>query len=456
MTMMIEGGAMKPAQPKGLLGRLFPGKKQEEEDWRRPIVVGIIGILVFLGGFLLWSIYAPLDSAVLSKGIVTVDKNRKTIQHFSGGIINEILVEEGSRVHKGQVLLRLDMTQTDSSLQMARTQYNSLLAQEARLIAERDNLDKIKFPQELLAQKDDEKIWEVMEGERKLFESRKKTGAGRVEILEQKIEQIKEEISALGAQKKSDQRQLELINQEVGSIKILVDKGLERQSRLLALQRHEALIQGSLGQNKAFRARAEQSIQETKLQIISMKDQAATQVANELNKVQANLAGLSERVRSAQDIYEKNEIRSPASGVVVGLNVHTVGGVIRGSEPLMDIVPDDEKLIVETRVKPVDIDLVHPGQKASLRFTAYNFKTTPLIEGKVVHVSADALPMPNGQGNYYLAKIEASPESLAEFKNIELYPGMPVDAMIVTGERTALEAILGPMWQIFDRAFREE
>ena len=454
MKMMLENKKLDEGAKKKKF--LSFGADHAEEDWRKPIWVGIIGIIVFLGGFTLWAATAPLNSAVLAKGLITVESHRKTVQHLTGGIVNEILVEEGDRVHKGQVLLRLDITQSDAGLQMVRTQYNSMLAKEARLIAERDEMKKIVFPDELLAQKDKEKVKEALDGEIKLFQSRQKTEFGRVELLEQKIKQIKKEIAALDAQKKSETRQLELINKEVSSIQVLVDKGLERQSRLLALQRHAALIEGSLGQNSAYRARAEQSIQEAKLQIISMKDQMRTSVVRELNRVQSELASLAERVRSAQDIYEKNEIRSPVSGVVVGLKTHTVGGVIRGGMPLMDIVPENEKLIIEAKVKPTDIDLVHPGQNASLRFTAYNFKTTPLIDGEVTHVSADALTDPMTGALYYAAKVEVNQKSLQEFQNIEMYPGMPVDAMIVTGERTALEAILGPMWEILDGAFREE
>ena len=438
------------------LKKLSPSDDNDQDlNWKRPIFHGFIVVFIFVVGLGTWAGIAPLNSAVIAQGTVVVEKKRQTIQHLTGGLLEEILVEEGSVVKKGQVLLRLNTLQSDASLQMVLSQYYSMLSQEARLIAERDNSKKVKFSLDLLKHKNNPKIIEVMTAELSLFKAHRKTDVDKLALMNQRIAQIHKEIQALKIRIKSEKEQLSLINEETMGVQVLVDEGLERKSRLLALKRQKANIKGSIGQNKAMVAKAKQNIGESRLQIILIKDEKKKTIVDELKKVQDQLSAIREKLRSAKDIVQRSEIKAPITGTVVSLKVNTIGGVIQGGAPLMEIVPEGEKLVIEAKVRPIDIDVVHIGEIASVRLTAFNRRTTPLLNGMLTKISADAITDPRF-GLYYIGVVEIDSEELTQYKDISLYPGMPAEVMIVTRQRTALEAMLGPLWVVFERAFREE
>ncbi|MHA1539804.1 MAG: HlyD family type I secretion periplasmic adaptor subunit [Alphaproteobacteria bacterium] len=432
-----------------------PEDGDEDVNWQKPVFYGFIVVFIFVFGFGVWAGFAPLNSAIIAPGTVIVEKKRQVIQHLTGGLLEEILVEEGSFVKQGQVLLRLNTLQSDASLQTVLSQYYSALAQESRLIAERDGHEKLTFPLDLLKHKDNPKIIEVMASELNAFNGHRKTGLDKMSLMDQRILQIRKEIQALKIRIKSEKEQLRLINEETKGVQVLVDEGLERKSRLLALQRQKANIEGSIGQNKAMVAKAEQSIGEARLQILLIKDEKRKVIVDELKQIQDQLSALREKLRSATDIVQRSEIRASITGTVVSLKVNTIGGVVQGGAPLMEIVPEDEKLVIEAKIKPIDIDVVHVGEMASVRLTAFNRRTTPLLDGMLTKVSADVITDPRF-GLYYIGVVEIDGEELREYKDLSLLPGMPADVMIVTRERTALEAVLGPLWIVFERAFRED
>ena len=461
MTLMLTDSSHSDKRHNGgtMWSRVFWGKRGRD-DWRRPVLYGYLIIFAFFGLFLGWAKFAPLNSAAIAKGSLVVDSQRKTIQHQEGGTIREILVTEGMKVQKGQTLIVMDRIQADANLQSLESQYFSMVAMQARLIAERDGIkeaSQIQFPEDLLAKREDPQIADIIQGEINLFNSHSQVGGGKSDILEQRILEIKKEISALESQKSASEIQLKLIQQEMSSVKELVDQGLERQSRLLGLQRNEASIRGDIGRTAAYMAKSEQTINETRMQMLSNKDTGKSDTTDQLQKLQTNLALVEEKLKAARDVSARVEIKAPNDGVVVGLKFHTVGGVVRSGEPIMDIVPSDDKIVVQAQVKPTDIQSVHVGEKATVRLMGYNMKTTPMLNGIVTNVSADIMASPDPRTEpYYSARIEIDPASFEGFHDLALYPGMPVDTMIVVGERTALQAILGPFGQIFDRAFREE
>ncbi len=423
---------------------------------RRLIMASIFAIVLFFGGLGTWAALAPLDSAAIAPGIVIVQSNRKTVQHLEGGIVAEILVKEGDHVEAGQVLVRLDDTRARAILGLLQNKYNAALALEARYLAERDGLDEIEFPDALLAYAGESDVVEVLVGQVNIFEARRDTLAGAIAILKQRIVEFGEEIVGLGAQVEADQQQIELIAEELEGVRLLVNKGLARKPRLLALQRRAAELGGDRGEHLAFIARAKQNMAETDLQILDLQNRRTSEVVNGLREVQTQLSDLEERLGFAQDVFERTEIRASRAGVVVDLQIHTVGGVIAGGEVLLDIVPQDDKLSIEVKIEPDDIDVVHVGLDAQLRLTAYNRRMTPTIDGKVIYVSADRLTDPQTGLGYYKALIEVDANSLDSIDGVVLYPGMTAQVMIVTGRQTVLEYILSPIMDSFSVALREQ
>jgi len=423
---------------------------------RRLIMASIFAIVLFFGGLGTWAALAPLDSAAIAPGIVIVQSNRKTVQHLEGGIVAEILVKEGDHVEAGQVLVRLDDTRVRAILGLLQNKYNAALALEARYLAERDGLDEIEFPDALLDYAGESDVVEMLVGQVNIFEARRDTLAGAIAIFKQRIVEFGEEIVGLGAQVEADQQQIELIAEELEGVRLLVNKGLARKPRLLALQRRAAELGGDRGEHLAFIARAKQNMAETDLQILDLQNRRTNQVVNGLREVQTQLSDLDERLLSARDVFERTEIRASRAGVVVDLQIHTVGGVIAGGEVLLDIVPQDDKLSIEVKIDPDDIDIVHVGLDAQLRLTAYNRRMTPTIDGKVIYVSADRLTDPQTGLGYYKALIEVDANSLDSIDGVVLYPGMTAQVMIVTGQQTVMEYILSPLMDSFSVALREQ
>jgi epimerase transport system membrane fusion protein len=420
------------------------------------IVVGFIIIALFFGGIVGWAAFAPLGSAAIAPGVVIVDSKRKTIKHLEGGIVGEIMVRDGDVVTEGQVIVRLDDTQARASLELLRGRYRAASALLARLRAERDGMEAIIFPDALLERQEDPATREAMEGQTSIFNARREAIAGQVAILVQRVKQFEEEIVGLEGEISSQNTQLGLIGEEIHGVKTLVDKGLAQKPRLLALQREQAEIRGRRSQNQAAIARANQSIGEAELRMSELRTGMINEVVQELRDVETELYDMTERMRSAEDIMRRTDITAPIAGAIVGLQVNTLGGVISPGEPLMDIVPSGDMLIVEVHVDPGDIDVVHVGLEAQVRITAFRQRNLKPLDGVVTKVSADAITDERSGVSYYLAQIELVGDLAAALGGAVLHPGMPAETMIATGERTALDYFTKPFLLSFDRALRED
>jgi len=425
-------------------------------DPGRIILAGALSLMVFTGVVGVWSTTAPLDSAAVAPGNVVVESRRKTVQHLEGGIVRGILVAEGARVEPGMPLVVLDQTQARSALDTMRSQQDELLAREARLLAERAGADAVEFPPSLTDRADDPRIADLIDGQRRLFAARWESLRGQVDILVQRTGQLDAEAEGLRAQVASTESQLALIAEEMQDARSLVSKGLERKSRLLSLERETANLGGRRGEYLASIARSEQRRGETTLQILDLRNKRVEDLAKELREVQGKLRELEERRHAAEDILDRTVVRAPVAGTVMNVQVHTSGGVIGAGKPILDIVPDDDSLLIEAKLRATDIDSVHTGLPARIRLTAFKQRTTPVLSGRVTYVSGDALTDQRTGTTTYSAHVVVDRGELERAGGLSLQPGMPAEVMIVTGRRTAADYFLSPLTDSFARAFREE
>ncbi len=421
-----------------------------------PIIFGMWSFLIIFGFFGFWSAVAPLSSAAVSSGQVILDSNRKTIQHLEGGIIKEILVKEGSLVKEGDIIIKLDETAAKAKLDQLKSQYYSELAAQGRLLAERDNKPTIAFSDELLTQKDNPVVRDNVDSQTRLFEARRKSIDGQIDVLKQKIEQSKQEIVGLEAQAKSARSQMDLLQQEISVVRKLLKEGNAMRPRLLALERQSADLNGQRGEHLAMVSRSQQNIGESEIQMINIKNKFVNDVMSDLKDTQVRVSDLQERIRASQDTFARINILSPITGTITGLKVHTLGGVISPSEKLMDIVPVNDELIIESKVQVQDIDQVHAGLLARVRLTAYKMRYVPMVEGEVKYISADRFTDEKTGAPYYLARVHIPKKSLDDLPNVKLYPGMPADVLIVTGDRTLLSYLFSPIRDSFSKALREQ
>ena len=428
----------------------------ERPPVRRPLLAAVLIILIFFGGFGTWAALAPLDSAAQALGRVTVASNRKTVQHLEGGIVKELLVEEGDAVAEGQVLIQLDDTQARARLELLRGRYDKLLATEARLEAEQAFTAGIKFPASLTSRRNKSQVAKILDTETALFEARQRSVEGRIQIFHKRIAQLNKEISGLEAQIAAEDRQLALIEDERASFETLFKKGIVGKARLLALKREEAKLQGERGDHLSLIAKAGQQIGATELEIIDLKNNMLNQVISDLRNTQAELVDVSERLKAAEDIFLRTDIRAPKAGVVMGLNVHTETGVITPGQHLLDIVPEDDTLVIEAQVSPNDIDVVYAGLPSQVRLTAFKQRNTPLLVGNLNRVSADSFTDERSGASYFLARVAIDAAELKKLGGRELYPGMGAEVMIKTGKRTTMDYILAPLTDSLRQAFRED
>jgi HlyD family secretion protein len=421
-----------------------------------PMKWAYIGIAAFVVIFGFWSVMAPMNSAAIAPGVLRAEGGgRKIVQHLEGGIIDRILVREGQSVKKGQALALLDRTQSSAVDTALQAQYDSLLAQDARLTAEQERRSSIKFPQELLARQTEPKVMEIINGQKSVFASRQNSQFAQLNILEQRIGQARAESQSYGAQIASLESQSRLLNEEIGNVAALVKEGLERQSRLLGLQRQASALDGQHGQLVANISRVSQSVSETEAQMIYLRDSLLTEVTAQQRDIKTQLTDLTERLKASNDVNKRREIVSPVDGRVVNLRFVTAGGVVRPGEPVMDIVPRNEKIIVLAKLKANDVDSVREGQMASIRLTPYKARIMPLLKGKVVSVGADATPdEANGQ-LFYQTQIELDETEISQLEDVHLLSGMPAEVFIDLGERSLFQYFVQPLVDSFRRAFRE-
>ena len=415
----------------------------------------IVGFVTFgIGG---WAATSELTGAVIGQGVLVVDSSVKKVQHPTGGVVGELRVREGDKVLAGDILLRLDETQTLANATIVSKSFDELVARQARLEAERDNADQITFPKLLLERTRDpaSEAARAIAAERSLFDLRRQARGGQKAQLKERSAQLQEEIKGYLGQAEAKQREVDFIHQELEGVRTLWEKKLVPMNRLTALERDTARLEGERSQLSGMTAQAKGKIAEIELQIIQIDQDLRTEVGKDLIETRSKISELAERKTAAVDQLYRIDIRAPQSGRVHQLTVHTVGGVISPGEQIMLIVPDADALAVEVKIAPRDIDQVYVGQAASMRFAAFDQKTTPEIEGEVSLVSADLMQDQRTGTSYYTARVLLRPEELARLGNAKLLPGMPVDVFIKTPGRTALSYLIKPLRDQAERAFKE-
>lgn len=437
---------------------LLRNLQQKKSAYRLKPVIFVGGCLIVLlfGGFGSWAAIASIAGAVVASGVVTVDSNRKTVQHLEGGIVSELLVRDGDEVQKGQLLVRLDDTRASANLGIIASQLDTFEARLSRLLAESNSSVKILFSEGLLLRRDDKAVQDILERQEALFQARQASLKGQVSLLEQRIAQFKEQIRGLEAQEKSKAKQRELLVQELTGIRKLYEKGHAPITRVLELERAAEAMKGERGHHIASIAQAEKGIGETELEILQIQKTFREEVEAELIDVQSEVFNLQEQKVAALDEHNRIEVRAPRAGKVVGMNVHTVGGVVSAGQAILDIVPKEDKLIVEARVEPQHVDKVLIGLSANVRLSAFDMRTTPEVTGHVIAVSADRFTDEATGLSYYLARVEIPEEELEKLGGLALLPGMPAEVFILTGDRTALSYLVKPLSDSIMRAFREE
>jgi HlyD family secretion protein len=419
-------------------------------------IFGYAVALAFFGGLGAWAAVAPLASAALAPGIVSPDGSRKTIQHLEGGIIRTIHVQEGDTVEAGDPIVTLEDTRALARFEELHEREMFLRAAEARLAAEQLNRAEITFPEEL-ATSTEARVISAMNSQRELFASRVETQTARERILNQRVAQLNEEIDGLIEVIAAQDEQLALIGREIEGAQQLYDKGLERLPRLLALQREQADIRAKRAANKASIASNQQRIGETELQLHATRQQIQEGASTELAEIRGELALIRSQLPERADALARTQIVAPIGGRVMNVQVTTeAGGVVNPGAPILDIVPDEAKLIIDARVAPQDIETVHPGLKARVILTAFNQRFLPQIHGVVRSISADRFTDERSGEPYFLAKIEVDADDLEKVsETVSLVAGMPAEVMILTGERTFTDFLLKPLADSVRRSFRE-
>ncbi|PID42495.1 MAG: hemolysin secretion protein D [Proteobacteria bacterium] len=418
-------------------------------------ITGLIILAITFGLFGGWAAFAPLDSAALAPGVVMVKDYRKTVQHLEGGIVKDILVRDGDVVKKDDVLVVIDDTQARAQLEILKSQYISFKTLESRLLSERDDLDRVVYPEELTAL-DDKRLVEAKQGQNQVFMARKNAREGEISVLEHRIDQLQSQIDGIAAVQKSRHALAASYQEEIGELESLVREGYADKQRLRELKRSLARLQGEIGEGKSGIAANEIKVGETRLQILQLNKEFRTEVVNQLGEVQAKLHDINERVSAVEDTVSRAVVKAPDSGMVLGMSVHTVGGVIGAGSAILDIVPQTEELVVEAQVSPIDIDRVQTGTTAEIRFSAFKSATTPIATGTLVSLSADRLLNEQTGMPYYLARVEVSEESIEALGELKLLPGMPAEVLINTGARTLLEYIIQPATNAFHRSMLED
>jgi HlyD family secretion protein len=423
---------------------------------RRHIIVGsavTAFLAIGLGG---WASTAEIAGALIAPGSLVVDSNVKKVQHPTGGVVGEVRAHDSDRVKAGDILIRLDETVMRANLAIVTKGLTELYARKARLSAERDDTDSVPLPKELADRADDADVQEAIGSERKLFELRRKARFGQKDQLQQRVKQLEEQITGLTAQQDAKTKEMSLIEQELQGVRDLWSKNLVQFSRLTALEREAARLQGERGQLVAGAAEAKGKIVETQLQILQVDQEFTSDVAKELREADGKIGEYVERKVTAEDQLKRTDIRAPQDGVVFQSTANTVGGVITAGDPVMLIVPETDTLLVEAKVEPKDIDKVQYGQPVLLRFSAFNTRTTPEINGTVVRVAADTSNDQRTGQSYYVVRIGMTADEVSRLGNVKLTPGMPVEAFIQTGERTMISYLVKPLHDQFMRAFREK
>lgn len=425
-------------------------------NWQRPAIAAGVLIAVTFGGMGGWAATAKLDSAVISPGVVGVESNRKVVQHLEGGIVRNIHVKEGDAVEEGQVLFSMDDTTPRASMETIRNQLDSLLVQEARLLAERDGADGFTLPPDLQSRAKETHLARIIADQQIQFRERKNSLEGQINLQQSRVDLFTREIEGLGQEKGAAEQQLVFIDKELEGMRTLSDKNLIQVTRLYAQERERARIEGIIGRATVDISKANNGISETRLQMRQLRQKFMEEVAANILEVRQKSLDLRERLRVAQDTLERTQVRAPWKGIVLGLRVFTPGQVVKAGEPLLEIVPSEEPLVINAQISPLNVDNVVTGMSAEVRFPSFHTRRIPVLEGKLVRVARDRMVDEASRQPYFAAQIRVDSHQIPEEFRTKLMPGMPAEVIFTTGERTVLNYIVNPLSDAMRKVLREE
>ncbi|MGX1325168.1 HlyD family secretion protein [Bradyrhizobium sp. USDA 377] len=419
-------------------------------------VAGNLLVLCFMLGLGTWASLAPLESAAIASGVVESESSRKTIQHLEGGIVSKILVSDGDIVRSGQTLIALEDTRASSEVQSLQGQFWDAAARAARLQAEQQRFERIAIPDALEQDSRQSGVAAAaVSAQQFIFQARLQVHESQLAVIRERRRQVEKEIEGLTAQESATGQRIGIVREELDMVTTLVNKGLERRPRLLNLQRELADVEGRRGEIAAQISRAAQVISEQQATLFKLESERQNEIAQSLREAQNQIFQLRERLFAARDQLSRTEVKAPEDGVITDLRIHTAGGVIGAGAPLMDLVPRQDRLIVTARLRPEDIDVVHPGLNAEVHLVPYNQRRVPRLGGTVVHVSADRLLDKRTDQPYYATKIRIDDAQIVA-NDVQIVPGMPVQVFITTGRGTVALYALRPLLDSFRGAFRED
>ena len=416
--------------------------------------MGLAAVLVVGGIVFGWARLTEISGAVIAPGKLVVDSNVKKVQHPTGGVVGDLRVKDGDHVKKGDIVARLDETQARTNLAIVTKALDELAARQARDEAERDGADKVTFPAELLSRRDDPEVAQVVASEQRLFEIRQAGRAGQKAQLLEQVDQLRQQIQGNLEQEQAKAKEIDWIQQELAGVRGLWKQNLVPFSRVTTLERDGARLEGERGALIASIAQARGRIAETQLKIIQIDEDLRTDVGKDLAEIRGKKSELVEKRVAAEDLLKRIDLIAPQDGKVFQRSVHTVGGVIQAGEVVMLVVPDSDALIIEAKVQPTDVDQIHLGQKAVVRFSAFNRRTTPELNGEVIEIGADVTQDDKRNESYYSVRIQIPDSELARMEGLRPVAGMPVEAFIETSPRTVMSYLVKPMLEQVDRTFR--
>ena len=434
-------------------------KKQSNRsssEWRSVAFAGYTLIAMTFGVAGVWAAVAKLDKAVIATGFVETETNRKTVQHLEGGIVRQILIKEGDHVTEGQVLFRLEQVQAEANNESLSNQLDSALALEARLVAERDGARKISWPKEFTDRLIEPTLSHTLDDQIHQFEERRGSLEGQKNVIESRIVQLHKEIDGISIEKTSTESQTTYINQELVGLRELAGKNLVPVTRVYAMERERTRLEGSVGRAVADMAKAESSIDEMNIQIQELTQKFQEEVASSLLDARQKIADLRERLSVSQDVVNRLAITAPRAGMVQNLKVFTIGQVLRGGEPLLDIVPDNDALVVHAEFSTTDIDNVFAGMTSEVRFPAFHSRTIPVMLGKIESISHDRLLDESTHQYYYLGLVSLNRGDIPDEYRSRVRAGMPAEIIVSSGERTVLNYLVGPLSSSLRKTFREQ
>ena len=430
-------------------------RQASRQSLRKPIIAGLTVIILGFGGFLTWGFTAELDSAAVATGSVIVDSKKKVVNHYEGGILKKLLVDEGQHVTAGQTLALLDGTRSESEIGQLRGERFGLMAKLARLRAEQRGQDNIAFPQELTAS-DEAYVGDILSDEQRLFGKRNEVYAAKRDAQAKQIEQFEAEAQALVSQINARTRQEKLVAEQLKGIRQLADKGFATRTQLVEVENNWSDLVGDMGEFKAQKAAAQQQKAEAEINLASIEMEWQSDIATEIQEAQLAFNDVTQRIRASKDVLDRLEVKAPQAGTVANIQIRTPGGVISPAEPIMDIIPEDEPLVIEARINRQDIDSVQVGSKVQIRLTAYSQRRLSPLIGEVRYVAPDQTVDEQRDSSYYIIRAAINPEELAKYDDINLRPGMPANILVLKTPRKAIDYLIDPIVQSMDKAFREE